>query len=1086
MKLKLIISNTFDLASTAALRRLNDSLKDGHNILIVPDKFSLSYEVGVLEKLHLDATFDVEIMSFTRFAATRLKNRINRCLTPEGSVMLLRRAIDGVKSSLVFYRDAADSVDFPREIYAVITSLRNSGLFPDDLDGFNIRGTTGAKLRDISLIYREYLEILEKNLTDSSTRLYAFADFIPDMADVKDLNIFIVDFYEFTAPQYEIIRQLIRYCRSVTIGLVEAEKDAANKRLAPVRARKNIINICKELGADIDETTIYDDSLPQYKKQILKHLFGYKNTSPVEISHQIQLYVAPTVTAEVERAARYIRYHVVNGGRYRDIALVVSDIEGYTEAIKKIFTRFNIPFYIDKRVLFAEQPAAKYILSALKCVDNGYELSDILRLAKNPYFYIDDRGYEKVERFENYCLKYSIAGKLTSKLDDEEAENLRSKILDAVSPFSVIASDSGLSYADALTRFALKNKIAEKCEEAAEKGGVDGEASAQVYDKFAALIDEMRVTIADVHMDLHSFTDMLSGVFNNIKIALVPLYLDSVYAGEPGDSRYDNAEIMFILGASDGNLPLTVGDTAVLGLVEESDLISSGVDIYPAKKDSMKNGYFYLTHLLLKHKKRLIVSYSENYGGDQVKPSRLIPQLSELFTVNGEKLDVQKITDEKFYDVNLSDHERARSYAYKFGTLTNGKYQLLSDISSDNARPHGMQPYDALFSLFEDKDHREVSSLLMPDNGDKENVTDNITLDRGGFSASQLETYYACPYKQYFAYALRIRKRKDGLLTPRESGTAVHAVMEKFIDSGLYKNCDKNDIKKLVDGVISDLMKTEDFKGFNTVKHMAMFNRIKKESAAMCVKVAEVIAKSDFKPQKTEAKIGEKTKNAAFDGLTVKACGKKFIMRGSIDRIDAFDNYYTVVDYKSSKKNLTRRDIFNGTHIQPLLYAATVAENGYGLPAGMLYQPLIAGFKKDDDRYRMKGIIVNNEDLLHHFDTGVEAGEKSDYYPFSLKKDGTAAKNNYVYSDTDMTGIVRYAEKMAGRAVTEIAEGYIKPSPADGACKYCDYSDICPYQDDDNLTRKDFMKIAPEDFIKLYNGEHVLECGGNDEEIDNE
>lgn len=1086
MKLQLILSNTFDLASTAVLRRLNDSLNDGHNILIVPDKFSLSYEISVLEKLSLDATFDVEIMSFTRFAATRLKNRINRCLTPEGSVMLLRHAIDGVKSSLVFYREAAASVDFPREIYAVITSLRNSGLFPDDLDGLTIRGTTGDKLRDISLIYREYLDILEKNLTDSSTRLYAFADFIPDMAGVKNLNIFIADFYEFTAPQYEIIRQLIRYCRSVTIGLVEAEENAANARFAPVRAYKNIINICKELGADIDKIKIYEDGLPQYKKQILGFLFGYQKTPAVEISDQIQLYVAPTVTAEVERAAKYIRYHIVNGGRYKDIALVVSDIEGYADAIKKIFTRFDIPFYIDKRVLFAAQPAAKYILSALRCVDNGYELSDILRLAKNPYFYIDDKGYEKVERFENHCLKYSVAGKLTSKLDDEEAESLRLKILDAVSPFAVVASDSGLSYADALTNFALKNKIAEKCEEAAEKGGLEGEASAQVYDKFTALVDEMRVTLADVHMDLHSFTDMLDGVFNNIKIALVPLYLDSVFAGEPGDSRYDNVETMIILGAADGKLPLTVGDTAVLGLAEESDLLSSGVDIYPTKKDTLKNGYFYLIHLLLKHKKNLIISYSENYGGVQVKPSPLIPQLSALFTSYGKELEVREITDEKFYDVTVSDYERAQSYAYKFGTLKNGKYQLLSDISSKNARPHGMQPYDALYNLFSDDDRREISDLLMPDNGDKENVTENVTLNKGNFSASQLEAYYACPYKQYFAYALKIRKRKEGLLTPKESGTAVHAVMERFIDSGLYKKCDVRDIQNLVDGVIAELMKTEDFKGFSTVKHKAMFNRIKKESVAMCGKIAEVIAKSDFKPQKTEAKIGKKSEKAIFDGLRVKADGKEYIMRGSIDRIDSFGKYYTVVDYKSSKKNLARRDIFNGTHIQPLLYAAALAENDYGLPAGMLYQPLVAGFKNDDDRYRMKGIIVDDAEVLHHFDTAVEAGEKSEYYPFSLNKNDTAKKSNYVYSDTDLTGIIKYAERLAERAVSEISEGYITPSPADGSCNYCDYRDICHYQDDDNLTRKDFMKIAPEDFIKLYNGETVSECGGNDEENINE
>lgn len=41
--------------------------------------------------------------------------------------MLLKRAIDEVKNDLAVYKDV-DDVTFPREMYAVITALRNSGV----------------------------------------------------------------------------------------------------------------------------------------------------------------------------------------------------------------------------------------------------------------------------------------------------------------------------------------------------------------------------------------------------------------------------------------------------------------------------------------------------------------------------------------------------------------------------------------------------------------------------------------------------------------------------------------------------------------------------------------------------------------------------------------------------------------------------------------------------------------------------------------------------------------------------------------------------------------------------------------------
>ncbi|UKI14338.1 MAG: PD-(D/E)XK nuclease family protein [Clostridiales bacterium] len=55
----------------------------------------------------------------------------------------------------------------------------------------------------------------------------------------------------------------------------------------------------------------------------------------------------------------------------------------------------------------------------------------------------------------------------------------------------------------------------------------------------------------------------------------------------------------------------------------------------------------------------------------------------------------------------------------------------------------------------------------------------NTSLDRGVFSASQLETYFACPYKQFLRYGIRLKPREEGVLRTLETGTLMHAIMEK-------------------------------------------------------------------------------------------------------------------------------------------------------------------------------------------------------------------------------------------------------------------------------------------------------------------
>ena len=96
--MKIITSNTSEGAYLGVLNQLKSNL-DGksQNIVIAPDRFTASVERGLISSLGVESTFGIEVMSFTRLANKLIGNDIKKCLTPEGSVMLIGKVISDLR-----------------------------------------------------------------------------------------------------------------------------------------------------------------------------------------------------------------------------------------------------------------------------------------------------------------------------------------------------------------------------------------------------------------------------------------------------------------------------------------------------------------------------------------------------------------------------------------------------------------------------------------------------------------------------------------------------------------------------------------------------------------------------------------------------------------------------------------------------------------------------------------------------------------------------------------------------------------------------------------------------------------------------
>lgn len=1052
MSVKFILSNTFGFSADNMYRLIAKNVGNGRQIVIVPDKFSLAFERNILKKLGLTSTFDVDITSFMRLAVKAMRGKNVKCLTPEGSVMLLKRAIDEVKSDLAVYKDV-DDVTFPREMYAVITALRNSGVNAE-----NTLAVDDEKLKDVGIIYEKYLEILHKSFIDSTSRLEAFSAGIGD--DFSDADVYIFGFPDFTAIQYEIIFRLFVHARNVTIGLIAPEDDAKNKRLYPSRAFKKLTSGLSDANIAYDVTYAFV-GLDNVKKQ-LSNLFSYAKLPSVETDGKVEIIEAKNIMDEMEYVAKNIRRAVIEQKlRYKDFAVVVPSSDDYENDVRNVFTRYDVPYFLDKKIPFSSAPQARYILSAIRCASDGFDFSDVNALIKNPLFYKTTEGYESVQLFENYVLKNALSNKLHKKFKNEAAESVRKRIFDVTAPFSGLDGKDVKEYVAALNAFLENEKIKEYSETVSDEiKTVESKAAEQFYDKFVDIVDEMQVVLKDTTFSLYEFSETLKGVFENVKVALVPMYLDSVYVGQSNESFFDGIKIMYVCGAVEGLVPRSVANTAVLGVKEEESLLKNGLDLYPSKKESVKNNAFELISLLTKPEK-VVVSYPVNYKGTEGRTAAFVASMTDYFTVGGRPLSPVR-TDKKRA---LTKDEELKEYAFDTATYENGKYKLLLSKSAKSKVDAG-----SFFSLLPDEEKSYVEKLIKTSDS-QESVKINTSLDRGVFSASQLETYFACPYKQFLRYGIRLKPREEGVLRTLETGTLMHAIMEKFVKEKAYENPTDEIIASVCDRAVKEQLESPDFMQFDAAKNKLSFDRVKKEGAKICKEIAAQFQKSDFKPYLAEAKIGKKGE-ANFEGLKIKKDGKEYVLVGSIDRIDENDGYFAIIDYKSYEKNLSVKDIYSGEKIQPVLYMDAAKNKDLKYPVGMLYQPVSVGYKtKGKNRFKMSGFIINNPDIITMMDNTLVAGKSSDFLPVSLKNDGTAGSRKNVVADTAFLAFEKYAEKLSEKAIGEILDGNVAPSPLKEACGYCDYKDMCPYEGDERFVRDGFPKISsPEDLMTLANG----------------
>lgn len=988
-KIKLITTNSYFNIFSLLCRELEGKTSiDQKNLIFVEEKGSLMTESVICSTF--GGAFNTEVYSFGNYL--RLKRGEDKVLSKEGSSMVIKKLLESLALTLLNRgKDASATV------YELIALLKSANVTVGDIEfaSENCKGILKTKLKDIAIIFSAYENYLkEKGLTDQSSFLSLLSDLIDSLDEIKNANVYVIGYSGLTSQNLNAIERFIKRAKSFTAILPYGDNEVAFVN----ETAKKIKNLCNLLGVKVDYS--YEKTPYNIEGNIISSsLFNPSKGKEKVNTDKIHLLTAREKDEEAEHIASIIKREVLNGKRYKDFTVVLPDINA-NEHIKKAFDLLQVPYYVDTNYNIENHPIITLILSYIDCLIKKGDRERILSLIKNP-FYSSDKQLN--DAFINYVYKYNINYSEFFKpftyfdKDKEEfyrIENLRKNLESDLSSFDVLAF---------LERLKVEEKAIEYAKTLRGLGAFpEGALTEQLYSKVLHVIEEMQSILGDLS-DKKEFKKIFISGISALKLSILPQYNDAVFIGGFKECARAKSKNLFVCSLT-SSVPGVTSDTALLSDREIDTLYNIKVIVEPKVKIINHRTREEITVALSSFTDKLYLSYSVNdISGKKQEKSEIISFFEKTFTL----LEFPK--KERF----LSERQALKNFAKGVANFREWKS---ADIKEEIA----------YLSVTKQEKAKKVLN-----SANKEIVkrieNSNVLMD-SVISPTAIEEFYRCPYRFFISKTLGVKEREEGEVSSNETGTLMHDVFYNFI-KGIDGVDSEGKAKELYLSCKEKVLNDERYKKYLTsvLSENAVVSALE-ECEKHCKNLYELFNSSKFVTKKENLE-----KNVSLNVLDGEVT-----LTGKIDRVDTFDDYYRIIDYKTGKAEDDDGELFAGVKLQLWLYSLAIKDRKL---AGAYYYDVKDNYKGIDKNATpiLKGKTLNDERVIELQDNKILTDGKSKFLPVTVK-DGMIAG---AVSEETLSSYQKYATIMCENAVNEMKKGTIIPSAYEGTCSYCKYKSIC-------------------------------------------
>ena len=1084
----------------------------GRNFLIiVPDQFTMQTQKDLVMRSDRGGILNIDVLSFGRLSHRILEEVGTKempVLDDTGKSLVLQKIAADLKEQLPAMGSLLHKQGYIHEVKSAISEFMQYGISTQDMDKLiasaEKRGALAMKLRDLKTLYRGFQDYIRDHFITTEETLDVLRRSLVKSKILPDSVVVFDGFTGFTPIQNRLIQELMRVCEetivTVTIGEEEDPYQMDGEQKLFHLSKKTVADLVK-LAAEAEVTRGEDVFVKGGPNRFTEapalcyleqNLFRYQYEPYMEKQREIRMFEALSPREEVHQTALYIRKLIREEGlTYRDIAVVIGDLEGYASYVETEFGQLEIPCFLDRTRGIVLNPMIEYIKSALQLYIRDFSYDTVFHFLRSG---MADISREEIDELENYVIRTGARGYRTySRLftrkteemqqgsgqeDTERAEEtmerlnrIRQQFADTVEILHMAPRAKAGEYVDHLYDFLEQNQVQQKLLNYQQQFEQEGDLAkareyAQIYRLVMDLLDQIYELLGEEEISLQEFADILEAGFGEITVGTIPQNVDRIVVGDMERTRLKQVKVLFFLGVNDGNIPKNASKGGIISDMDREFLIESGTEMAPSPRQQMYIQRLYLYLNMTKPSERLYLSYAKvNSDGKGIRPSYLIDTVRKLFP----QLAVE-------YPQNRSRLEQIE------GRQEGARYlaEELREYADGTLREEERQDFYLMYRAYEtDPEGRDrltaAAFRRYKESGLSRIVARALYGRQLENSVSRLETYAACACRHFLQYGLSLQEREEFGFEVSDMGNVYHAVLENFAgklaESGrTWWDFDENfatqAIKEAVEGYAATYGETV---LYSSARNEYAITRMSRILTRTVLTLQQHLKQGSFQPDDYELsfRFAEDLDSIHVD-LSEE---EKMHLQGRIDRIDVSEDaehvYVKVIDYKSGNKKFDLAALYYGLQLQLVVYMNAAMElesrkhpDKEIVPAALLYYhiddptietPVELTQEQINEeiltKLRMNGVVNSDPAVVERLDRFLQ--DKSKVIPVEKKKDGSFSARSGILSREELQVVSAYVDTKIRQIGREILDGKIAANPYEKgneeACTYCAYKKVCGF-----------------------------------------
>ncbi|MCU0917297.1 MAG: exodeoxyribonuclease V subunit gamma [Planctomycetes bacterium] len=897
------------------------------------------------------------------------------------------------------------------------------------------------KFADISLVFRCYTEALEDKFIDPDAQIVSACRAVAQADFIRGARLWVDGFASFTGGEMALLMELLKTVDHAHMALCldpaqcdvpggivkaaglgdgavvprgshrQAALDDATRRNSPdqvglfeptARTYRDMLERLAEAKVKVGKPVILrraerfrDCAALAHVEQSVFHLGARKSKA----DGAVRLVAAPSLRLEIQTVARQILGLVREKGyRYRDVAVVASDLSHYEQYVRAYFEDCGIPFFIDKRKPLNQHPVVELVCAALQAVTGGLTHADVFAYLKTD---LVPTKRADVDRLENYCLAFGVDGRdwasakpwrfqgpQEEDFDEDRINRIRGEASGPLLEMRQALCPEGdlrkrltsreftrVLFAF-LDRLHIRTTLSQWIAEAQQSGALTtADEHRQCFDTFVDIFDALVEIFADEEMTAPDYFGLLASAFSQMTLAFIPPSLDQVLVGSIERSRHPNLKAIFLLGATQRQFPIPLASSGVLTDDDREAAEGAEFHLAPSSTQSLVDRQYLAYIAFTRPSQFLCISYPcVDEKGSPIMRSHFIDELQSLF----EDVPEEFVADDRLTLADIRNPaelgellcSRLGRDASSMGGPPRSSTGILPVNTPDDHGPDARAASDdelagLLRAMQADDEFKPLAQRMVLALGYENRAVLDPAVVKELFgrhlraSATRLAAFAACPYRHFVKYVLDLRPRREFKLQPLDLGLFYHRVLDSLQKRLTEQNESLADIEKdrlleLVREQIAALVGQDSF--LAQFMHRSAHNAFIIESAGRILEecvlgLCQMVRAGSFRPVLTEVGFGRPLDVAGKLGhfeLPLPE-GRVLSLDGKIDRLDVARidgrKVALIFDYKRTRGSARFKwsDFYHGLDVQLAIYMLAVHHGGAGVAdevAGAVYLPI--------------------------------------------------------------------------------------------------------------------------------------------------